>query len=271
MQALHSLPGGERLALAIALASLAASGHPPPQQDIHPQQVLLLTWDKPPSPCRAPLAGVPHPERPAGPSAAGLRMLNPAGAPGWHQPRPAYLPRGIEEPETCYLMRLEAARPTGFYRDALRTYEGMLSRLAWQELPDSLTRVATDVDGQGTLRYGGHDPYSAGNVIGGGDWAADRIVPDATRALAAGEPIPLQNPAATRPWQHMLEAALQQWPGSWRDGSDPHAPHAPHEARCLHLPIDKAHHQLGWQHRWRAAWRIWRPMQVASAAPPEPC
>ena len=64
--------------------------------------------------------------------------------------RPVYLPRGIEEPETCYLKRLEAARPTGFYRDALRTYAGMLSRLAWQELPDSLTRVATDVDGQGT-------------------------------------------------------------------------------------------------------------------------
>ena len=64
--------------------------------------------------------------------------------------RPLYLTRGIEEPETCYLKRLEAARPTGFYRDALRTYAGMLSRLSWQELPDSLTRVATDVDGQGT-------------------------------------------------------------------------------------------------------------------------
>ncbi len=64
--------------------------------------------------------------------------------------RPVYLPRGIEEPETCYLKRLEAARPTGFYRDALHTYAGMLSRLAWQDLPDSLTRVATDVDGQGT-------------------------------------------------------------------------------------------------------------------------
>ena len=67
-------------------------------------------------------------------------------------------------------------------------------------------------------RLGGHDPYSAskavaelaiataraGNVIGG-DWAADRIVPDAMRALAAGEPIALRNPAATRPWQHVLE------------------------------------------------------------------
>ena len=88
-------------------------------------------------------------------------------------------------------------------------------------------------------RLGGHDPYSAskaaaelaiaswrasfcgtaphqtpllriataraGNVIGGGYWAADRIVPDAMRALAAAEPIAVRNPAATRPWQHVLE------------------------------------------------------------------
>jgi CDP-glucose 4,6-dehydratase len=88
-------------------------------------------------------------------------------------------------------------------------------------------------------RLGGHDPYSAskaaaelaiaswrasfcgsaahqtpylaiataraGNVIGGGDWAADRIVPDAMRAIAAGDPILLRNPEATRPWQHVLE------------------------------------------------------------------
>ncbi|BDG07171.1 CDP-glucose 4,6-dehydratase [Anaeromyxobacter paludicola] len=45
----------------------------------------------------------------------------------------------------------------------------------------------------------------AGNVIGGGDWAADRIVPDAARALAAGVPIPVRNPASVRPWQHVLE------------------------------------------------------------------
>ena len=45
----------------------------------------------------------------------------------------------------------------------------------------------------------------AGNVIGGGDWAADRIVPDAMRALTAGEPIAVRNPVATRPWQHVLE------------------------------------------------------------------
>jgi CDP-glucose 4,6-dehydratase len=45
----------------------------------------------------------------------------------------------------------------------------------------------------------------AGNVIGGGDWAADRIVPDLWRALRAGEPLRLRYPRATRPWQHVLE------------------------------------------------------------------
>lgn len=45
----------------------------------------------------------------------------------------------------------------------------------------------------------------AGNVIGGGDWAADRIVPDCARAWAAGKPAEIRNPAATRPWQHVLE------------------------------------------------------------------
>ena len=45
----------------------------------------------------------------------------------------------------------------------------------------------------------------AGNVIGGGDWAPDRIVPDAMRALSQGRPIGVRNPSATRPWQHVLE------------------------------------------------------------------
>jgi CDP-glucose 4,6-dehydratase len=45
----------------------------------------------------------------------------------------------------------------------------------------------------------------AGNVVGGGDWAKDRIVPDAVAALVAGRPIPVRNPAAVRPWQHVLE------------------------------------------------------------------
>lgn len=45
----------------------------------------------------------------------------------------------------------------------------------------------------------------AGNVIGGGDWAEDRIMPDAIRSLAANRPIEVRNPRATRPWQHVLE------------------------------------------------------------------
>jgi CDP-glucose 4,6-dehydratase len=45
----------------------------------------------------------------------------------------------------------------------------------------------------------------AGNVIGGGDWAADRIVPDCIRAWSQNEPVNVRNPMATRPWQHVLE------------------------------------------------------------------
>ncbi len=45
----------------------------------------------------------------------------------------------------------------------------------------------------------------AGNVIGGGDWAKDRVVPDCIRAWSAGETVELRNPKATRPWQHVLE------------------------------------------------------------------
>jgi CDP-glucose 4,6-dehydratase len=82
-------------------------------------------------------------------------------------------------------------------------------------------------------RLGGHDPYSnskacaelltasfrdsflsagppiatarAGNVIGGGDWSPDRLIPDCVRALAAGQPVRLRYPDAVRPWQHVLE------------------------------------------------------------------
>lgn len=45
----------------------------------------------------------------------------------------------------------------------------------------------------------------AGNVIGGGDWSQDRIVPDLIRALAGGSPLQLRSPTSTRPWQHVLE------------------------------------------------------------------
>ncbi len=61
-----------------------------------------------------------------------------------------YLLKGEREPDTAYRKRLDAARPSGFFRDALRTYAGMLSRGRWISLPASLTSVLTDVYGRGT-------------------------------------------------------------------------------------------------------------------------
>ena len=61
-----------------------------------------------------------------------------------------YLPRGEREPESAYRRRLEAALPSGFFRDALRTFAGMLSASHWRELPPSLQAVVSDVDGLGT-------------------------------------------------------------------------------------------------------------------------
>lgn len=129
----------------------------------------------------------------------------------------------------------------------------------------------------------------AGNVIGGGDWAKDRIVPDCMRALARGEPIPVRNKVSTRPWQHVLEplsgyltlgAALDSrvrfsdYAGGfnfgpnpkdnrtvkelveeilkWRTGDwvDRSDPAAVHEAGLLNLDIRKARRILGWKPRW---------------------
>jgi len=169
-----------------------------------------------------------------------------------------------------------------------------------------------------TDKLGGHDPYSAskaaaeivfsaysssfflsrpslgaasaraGNVIGGGDWAADRIVPDCIRAIENGQSIKLRNPNATRPWQHVLEpisgylmlaAKLYEQPerygGSWNFGpstSEVRTVHdvatsviqtlghgsieivgaqdQHHEARLLQLNCDKAHQDLDWHSRW---------------------
>jgi CDP-glucose 4,6-dehydratase len=162
---------------------------------------------------------------------------------------------------------------------------------------------------------GGHDPYSsskamaeiatsayrnsyflkspvrvasarAGNVIGGGDWAEDRIVPDAMRALNQGDKIRVRNPKAVRPWQHVLEPLggyltlaarlaadtslatafnfgpdpdsnrtvedlvteiLKNRQGSWEDVSDPASLH---EATLLNLSIKKANRLLGWKPGW---------------------
>lgn len=166
---------------------------------------------------------------------------------------------------------------------------------------------------------GGHDPYSAskgcaelvatsyreafftpsgriplataraGNVIGPGDWAEDRLVPDAVRAIRAGRPLQVRNPRAVRPWQHVLEplegylrlghalveqgaAVAEAWnfgpdPAgardvaalaelfcqTWGDGATWQAAPAsgdPHEAHLLQLSIEKAAARLGWRPRW---------------------
>ncbi len=129
----------------------------------------------------------------------------------------------------------------------------------------------------------------AGNVIGGGDWALDRIVPDCMRALDKGETIPVRNKESTRPWQHVLEplggyltlgAALASrkrfadYAGGFNFGPDPRAnrtvedlvreiikarpgkwsdrsdPRAVHEAGLLNLDIRKARRILGWSPKW---------------------
>ena len=61
-----------------------------------------------------------------------------------------YLPKGEREPEAAYRKRLDAARPSGFFRDALRTYAGMLASVQWRDIPASLAGVLSDVDGLGT-------------------------------------------------------------------------------------------------------------------------
>jgi CDP-glucose 4,6-dehydratase len=159
---------------------------------------------------------------------------------------------------------------------------------------------------------GGHDPYSsskgaaelavdawrrsyairvatarAGNVIGGGDWGEDRLIPDIMRAAGAGTPIVIRRPDAVRPWQHVLEplsgylllaqrlwedegaaegwnfgpdAAGAQpvshivervtalWPDELTWEIDP-GPHL-HEAGFLALDSTKARERLGWAPRW---------------------
>jgi CDP-glucose 4,6-dehydratase len=159
---------------------------------------------------------------------------------------------------------------------------------------------------------GGHDPYSsskgaaelavdawrrsygmrvatgrAGNVIGGGDWGEDRLLPDIMRAASAGRPIAIRRPEAIRPWQHVLEplsgylllaqrlwddAAFAEgwnfgpvagdakpvrwiadriaelWPGELRWEVDA-GPH-PHEAGFLALDSTKARERLGWAPAW---------------------
>jgi CDP-glucose 4,6-dehydratase len=126
----------------------------------------------------------------------------------------------------------------------------------------------------------------AGNVIGGGDWAADRIVPDCIRSLTKGEPILVRNPDAVRPWQHVLEPLSgylhlasrlieggPEFDGAWNFGPQEHGTvrvrevvdaivdawgsgswetlggivEQPHEARLLSLDVSKSRGALGWR------------------------
>lgn len=127
----------------------------------------------------------------------------------------------------------------------------------------------------------------AGNVIGGGDWALDRIIPDCIKAIEAGEPIAIRNKSAVRPWQHVLEPlsgymllAMKMWnePVKYCEGwnfgpraesistvwevasklvnnygkgelKDMSNPNAVHEANLLMLDISKAKFKLGWEPR----------------------
>jgi CDP-glucose 4,6-dehydratase len=130
----------------------------------------------------------------------------------------------------------------------------------------------------------------AGNVIGGGDWAQDRIVADIARSVSSGQPVQVRNPRSLRPWQHVLEplggylllaarmlttpdgvrladawnfgpsglevvtvgALVDLFLAAWGSGSwqDASAGGQPHEAQLLRLSIDKAVTLLGWRPRW---------------------
>jgi CDP-glucose 4,6-dehydratase len=128
----------------------------------------------------------------------------------------------------------------------------------------------------------------AGNVIGGGDWAADRLIPDCVRALLKGEKILIRNPYAIRPWQHVLEPlsgylTLAEklyvygagFTGAWNFGPDDSDARPvewivkrmcekwgnnasyeidkgehPHEAHYLKLDCSKAKSELDWYPRW---------------------
>jgi CDP-glucose 4,6-dehydratase len=128
----------------------------------------------------------------------------------------------------------------------------------------------------------------AGNVIGGGDWSADRLVPDAIKAFEASQPLVIRNPLATRPWQHVLEPlsgylVLSQalyregvkFDGGWNFGPRDEDARSvqevvnlliqnwhsdaswqqdkseqPHEAHALKLDCSKAKQYLNWVPKW---------------------
>ena len=142
----------------------------------------------------------------------------------------------------------------------------------------------------------------AGNVIGGGDFAPDRIIPDCIRAAVRGQTIDIRNPHATRPYQHVLEplsvyltiAARQtadaSLVGAWNVGPDDadcvttgeladifcrtwgdgvrwrtHADGGPHEAHFLKLDCSKIKRELGWRPRWHITEAVEKTVAWAKA------
>ena len=141
------------------------------------------------------------------------------------------------------LVRASYADPLGTYRTNVMGTAHVLEACRKTTSVRAIISVTTDkcyLNGGRSEGYredaslGGHDPYSnskacaelvsacwrssffadrgigvatarAGNVIGGGDWSADRLVPDAIRAFSAGRALEIRNPHAVRPWQHVLE------------------------------------------------------------------
>lgn len=128
----------------------------------------------------------------------------------------------------------------------------------------------------------------AGNAIGGGDWAEDRLIPDMIRAIKIGQPVSIRNPDSIRPWQHVLEPLsgylllaqklyeegssfaegwnfgpndddaksvgrlLDQLATTWGDGAiwKIDGGDHPREAHCLKLDCSKAKSRLNWQPKW---------------------
>ena len=168
--------------------------------------------------------------------------------------------------------------------DALGGYDPYSSSKACAELAVQAFRRSFFASGKNGMCIG---TARAGNVIGGGDWAKDRLMVDAVLALAAGEQILVRNPAAERPWQHVLEPLFgylkwaemsfggdPQLSSEWNFGPPPDAIlpvsslitrvctlwgegaswraapiSQPHEAGVLRLDPSKAERGLGWRGR----------------------
>ncbi len=133
----------------------------------------------------------------------------------------------------------------------------------------------------------------AGNVIGGGDWANDRLIPDILRSFEKDEPVVIRNPNAIRPWQHVLEPLSgylilaqklfynqERYSGAWNFGPNdkdvkpvdwilnkmtlkwPNSSWVldknsnPHEASFLKLDISKAESELGWKPVWELSYTL---------------